>query len=468
MLKGSYDSYDEKVNWLIGGDMLHQGTVHNLVIFFESLFVQMYETSYVNHLQAFKTPRPPIYDWKNHREYNMPVSNSISQTLLGQNKYVRPHMKRYCSCQLKYGYINYFICTDKSERFEANLRFFNRNILHFGNGYLSNINSCITDEEIKSIYDYFKSDINETRKVNWKYALSDCIPTFDEYPETNNANKQMYCPLHEDIDTKSLDISWATNQWHCFGRKGSCGAGHLPTLIMKVTKKPWHELKPKYLTDEIKQVNTNPPQSLSEEPVGLIDTEPLNESHPLVTEHGFDLEFLNSWGVKTAPGFEFGNYAMPYIVNGKVIAYAVRFSVEEAKRKDRKFHISKGFSNSKYLLGVHRIEHNPKLLLVVEGGKDQMRLDSFGYKSVATFGAGMSNHQFELIKEINPQEICVVFDNDPSGMSANYRAISELIKAKLNVSTIVFEDKDNDFGDIKDKPIVDKYIPNRINIYNAP
>jgi len=92
MLKGSYDSYDEKVNWLIGGDMLHQGTVHNLVIFFESLFVQMYETSYVNHLQAFKTPRPPIYDWKNHREYNMPVSNSISQTLLGQNKYVRPHM----------------------------------------------------------------------------------------------------------------------------------------------------------------------------------------------------------------------------------------------------------------------------------------------------------------------------------------------------------------------------------------
>ena len=75
------------------------------------------------------------------------------------------------------------------------------------------------------------------------------------------------------------------------GRKSGCGGGHIPTLIMKVTGKDWFELKPKYLTN--KEVIINTPQSISDGSGELIDTEPLTSTHPLVTEHGFDFEFLN-------------------------------------------------------------------------------------------------------------------------------------------------------------------------------
>jgi len=180
------------------------------------------------------------------------------------------------------------------------------------------------------------------------------------------------------------------------------------------------------------------------------------------------LQFLNSWGVKTAlkqisstPEFDIGNYAMPYIVDGKVKAYAVRFSPEEAKREERRFDITKGFKRSKHLLGIHWIEDNPNLLILVEGGKDAMRLGSFGYNSVATFTSGMSEHQLELIKEINPIEICVALDNDNAGRNARVKAISDLKAANLNVSLINLNEY-KDFGDIKDKDIGDEFVTSRI------
>ena len=44
----------------------------------------------------------------------------------------------------------------------------------------------------------------------------------------------------------------------------------------------------------------------------------------------------------------------------------------------------------------------------------------------------------------------------------------ELQEAKLNISVIEFKDEHNDFGDIKDKSIIDKYIQNRTSIQTYP
>ena len=90
-----------------------------------------------------------------------------------------------------------------------------------------------------------------------------------------------------------------------------------------------------------------------------------------------------------------------------------------------------------------------------------MRLDSFGYKSVATFGAGISQLQLYKLLKLNPQEVCVAFDNDASGIVAKNNAIEKLQEADLNISFIKLSDEHNDFGDIQDKDIIDEYIKNR-------
>ena len=471
------NNYKPTVDWLIGtgrerGNLCHLNP-RGIFKVWEGCWNQKCGGDLIQHLvQEYKMAYNVRNSWKPEVVNGMTFldfKQERNQVIEVQLKHIKPMMNSYCSCQLAYGIVNFMNSyIPKTE--EANLYYLKHNIETWGNGYLNNIPDHIDDEAFNDIYAFFQADIKETREVDWLSLLNDYVfiplSPHNQPVYVNSGKHKILCPFHDGETSPSLEVDWYKNKWKCFGCTAPKNGGQLPTLIMKVTGKFWHQLKPKYLTN--KEVIITPQSINNDGSWKLIETEPLTATHPLVTEHGFDLEFLNSWGVKITPEFEFGNYAMPYMVNGKVIAYAVRFSVEEAKRRDRKFHISKGFSNSKYLLGIHRIEHNPKLLIVVEGGKDQMRLESFGYNSVATFVAGMSSHQLELIKEINPQEVCVVFDNDPSGIAANYQAISELIKAKLNVSTIVFEDKDNDFGDINDKPLVDKYVTSRINIYNSP
>ena len=463
-------SYDNGIDWLIGTGR-ERGNLHNLEgkelfkIFDESWKQKYKPKDFVTHIINYKNNR-------NSNSYKPELPHSVYQdknkVIASQTRHwIKPLMKNYCSCILAFGLINYLNCCELW-MLQPNLFYFHENVTTRGADWLPK--SCVTDEEFNAIYAFFQADIKETRKVDWKDALTDALHTFDLAFGIASGNKQfqVICPLHDDTEA-SLSINIEDQAWTCHG---GCGAGYFHTFIARVKGQYWHEIKANYLTDEIKLVNPNPPQSISEEPEGkklkLIDTEPLNESHPLVTEYGFDLEYLNSWGVKTAlkqisstPEFDIGNYAMPYIVDGKVKAYAVRFSPEEAKREERRFDITKGFKRSKHLLGIHWIEDNPNLLILVEGGKDAMRLGSFGYNSVATFTSGMSEHQLELIKEINPIEICVALDNDNAGRNARVKAISDLKAANLNVSLINLNEY-KDFGDIKDKDIVDKYVTSRI------
>ena len=471
-------SYDYGVDWLIGTGYIRgnlcQLTDRELFKIFEGCWNQKYERKdLIKHLTI---------------EYKLATRNSDKFRMTFQrpaqerNKTIEVQVKRHiklfmgkcdCSCQLAYGLVNFMISyvtnKDKWGKLqEANLMYLHRNIAHFGNGYLSNIPTHINDDQFNNIYAFFQSDIKETKQVDWMSVLADNIPAFEhEYLPRDDGQRLIHCPLH--VDTKlSLSINYLTNEWQCFA---GCGAGQLSTLISKVTGKFWHELKPKYLTDEVKQIDISP-QEKNVVPIKqakLIDTEPLYRFHPLITEDGFNLEHLTEWGVRQASKL---SYAMPYIENGEVIEYLIRFSNREADIQGKRFHLSKGFPRSKHLLGIHRIEHNPKLLIVVEGGKDAIRLDSFGYKSVALISADISDHQLQLIRELKPIELCLAFDNDVNGSGRNglLKALTKLQEQppEFKVSVINLQGEHKDFGGIQDKDIIDKYATSRVLWWDLP
>jgi len=473
--------YNYGVDWLIGTGQtrgnLCQLNARGIFKVWEGLWNQKYEhKDLIKHLTI---------------EYKLATRNSYKSRMTFQrpdqerNKAIEVQLKHiklfmtinYCSCQLAYGLVNFMISyiayKDKWGKLqEANLMYLHRNIVHFGNGYLSNMPTHINDDQFNNIYAFFQSDIKETKQVDWMSVLADNIPAFEhEYlTPIDDGQRLIHCPLHDD-NRLSLGVNYLTKKWHCFA---GCGGGQIPTLISKVTGKFWHELKPKYLTDEVKQIDISPQEKIDISPqeknvvpikkAKLIDTEPLYRFHSLITEDGFNLEHLTEWGVRQAARL---SYAMPYIEDEEVIEYLVRFSNREADTEGRRFHLSKGFERSKHLLGIHRIEHNPKLLIVVEGGKDELRLDSFGYKSVALISADMSEHQLQLIRNLKPIELCLSFDNDLNGSGTNglLKALTKLQEQPLpevKISYINLQGEHKDFGDIKDKDIIDKYVTSRI------
>ena len=468
-------SNDKGVDWLIGlysnRGKLCELTPREIFKVWEGCWNQKCGGDLIQHLvQKYKMAnrnswKPEMTFLEPHQERNA--------TREGQLKHIKPLMKNYCSCQIAYGLVNFMNSyIPKTE--EANLKYLKHNIETWGNGYLNTIPDHIDDEAFNDIYAFFQADIKETREVDWLSLLNDYVfiplSPHNQPVYGNSGKHKILCPFHDGETSPSLEVDWYKKIWRCFGCTAPKNGGQLPTLIMKVTGKFWHQLKPKYLTN--KEVIINIPQSITDGSWELIDTEPLQDSHPLVTEHGFDLEFLNEWGVRQASAFDIGNYAMPWFdaepsetsgieVSEEVIAYSVRFSPEQAKREDRKFHIPEGFKRSKHLLGIHRIEHNPSLLLVVEGGKDHLRLESFGYKSVGLFSADISDHQLELIRALKPIELCLAFDNDETGRKALITSLSKLITDEFTISFIKLRDEHNDFGDIQDKGVIDLYIRNR-------
>ena len=460
-------SYDYGVNWLIGmGNTrgnLCQLTARGIFKAWEGCWNQKYKPKelvkhLINHYK-WDTRNSP---WHKPRMTSVSANQERNKTIEVQIKrHIKPFMDNYCSCQIAYGLVNFLISYIPKKE-EANLHYLHRNIAEFGNGYLSNIPTHINDEQFNSIYAFLQADIKDTRRVNWKSALADNIPAFvDEYLPRDNGQRQLHCPLHDD-NRLSLSVNHLTNEWMCFA---DCGGGQLSTLIAKTTGKFWHELKPKYLTDDIKQIDVSPQENVAPiKQAKLIDTELLSRLHPLITEDGFNLEHLTEWGVRQASKM---SYTMPYIEDGEVIEYLIRFSKKEADMQGRRFHFRKGFERSKHLLGIHRIEHNPSLLIVVEGGKDAIRLDSFGYKSVALISADMSDHQLQLIRDLKPIELCLAFDNDEndSGRKGLLKALTKLQEIpsdEFKISYINLQGEHKDFGDIQDKDIVDKYVTSRI------
>ena len=87
-----------------------------------------------------------------------------------------------------------------------------------------------------------------------------------------------------------------------------------------------------------------------------------------------------------------------------------------------------GFQSGEYLFGFDECEKGCDLLIVVEGPREVMKLRQEGFRSVvAIMGSYMSDKHHELITEIAPKKIVLMFDGDTAG-----RTCTERVAAKLS------------------------------------
>tara|TARA_Y100001960_G_scaffold325300_1_gene407390 strand:+ start:17 stop:1447 length:1431 start_codon:yes stop_codon:yes gene_type:complete len=470
-------SYDYGVDWLIGIGR-ERGNLHNLEdkgIYkaFEGGWNQKYAPKdLITHLINYA-------NMKNRNSYmdELPrlqpyqERNKVKQGQI--SKWIKPLMKDYCSCILAFGLINYLNCCEPSKQ-EANLYYFHKNVTLNEADWLPK--SCVTDEEFNSIYAFLQADIKETRKVDWKSAIADTIPT---WTMSGEQQLELLCPLHDDNE-ESLAISLKELSWMCHT---GCGAGTLHNFITKAKGKYWHELKPNYLIDakplsgviveKTNEVNNEGPVGLiaidkpRKKIVSDIETIRLPEDHWVITERGFDHHHLLQYKCKATIN---GGLYLPYITNGKEIGYMVGHSKEylENNPKAGKYMVKKGFKNSNYLFGINQVWSN-NLLFIVEGAMDAISLNYYNYSAVAVVAnvtGGISPEQLKYIKAINPEEICLAYDNDPSGKKGQVKTLARLKESNFtNISQINWRAEDKDFGDlIKEPKIIHKYTTSRTSI----
>jgi len=99
-------------------------------------------------------------------------------------------------------------------------------------------------------------------------------------------------------------------------------------------------------------------------------------------------------------------------------------SADEYKKSKNPF----GFQSGEYLFGFDDCKRGCALLIVVEGPREVMKLWQEGFpNAVAIMGAYMSDKHHELITEIAPKKIALMFDGDEAG-----RVITERVATKLS------------------------------------
>jgi len=86
-----------------------------------------------------------------------------------------------------------------------------------------------------------------------------------------------------------------------------------------------------------------------------------------------------------------------------------------------------GFQSGEYLFGYDGCEKGCALLIIVEGPREVMKLTQEGFpNAVAIMGSYMSDKHHELVTEIAPRRIALMFDGDDAG-----RTTTERVAAKL-------------------------------------
>ncbi len=99
-------------------------------------------------------------------------------------------------------------------------------------------------------------------------------------------------------------------------------------------------------------------------------------------------------------------------------------SVGEYKKSKNPF----GFQSGEYLFGFDDCKRGCALLIIVEGPREVMKLWQEGFPNVvAIMGSYMSDKHHELVTEIAPKHIALMFDGDDAG-----RATTERVAMKLS------------------------------------
>lgn len=142
--------------------------------------------------------------------------------------------------------------------------------------------------------------------------------------------------------------------------------------------------------------------------------------------------FERTWGMYS------DRVIIPFVLKGELVGFcaidllgkeewmnAHPLSLENEYKKSK---YPFGFQSGEYLFGFDGCKKGCALLIVVEGPREVLKLRQEGFpNAVAIMGAYMSDRHHELITELAPKKITLMFDGDNAG-----RTITERVSIKLS------------------------------------
>lgn len=91
----------------------------------------------------------------------------------------------------------------------------------------------------------------------------------------------------------------------------------------------------------------------------------------------------------------------------------------------RKVRYPKGVSQKNQLFGYDNVEVGSQVILT-EGLREVMKLTQLGYNALSIGGAKMSGEQVQLLAELNPSKVGLMFDGDKAGESCQKETFEKL------------------------------------------
>ena len=270
------------------------------------------------------------------------------------------------------------------------------------------------------------------------------------------------CPLPSHTGDRSdahFSINRETYEWHCF----TCGGGgKLPLLVqycLGLDRKQalnwlaeFSDVNPdapienwvkrfRSMGAEQKKTQFERPPTLPWIPERML--EPYWEE--FATNTAVQEWVHDKWGIEPDVMFDFslgyGEYnhkgrftgpaiIIPHYFDGKLVGWQARWteppwSAGEVMEKFPKYVNTDDFPKRYTLYNWDRVKGSTEPLVVVESFATTLKLYQCGYQSVATFGAGASDEQEEILSRYRGP-IYIAADNDPTGRSSQRALVSDL------------------------------------------
>jgi 5S rRNA maturation endonuclease (ribonuclease M5) len=244
---------------------------------------------------------------------------------------------------------------------------------------------------------------------------------------SSNTRIQLNCLNPSHVDSKPSMFVYNDGHFYCFGCNWHGKVSELFGIKYKnITIS--ESLKPRNsnnIYNDFKIKNINPPEYLKLK----------NINFPI---RGISEKTLKEFDVKITKA---GDIYIPIKFNGKLVGYAIRYPHSWIYSKEKTIN-DKHFSQ--YLYPFHV---NSKVIILVEGLFDMMKLWDNGFPALCTFGTHWTRAKTLSLIKICPQKIVLMFDNDQAGNRIQNILENEL-KDKFEIISLKIDRDPDEWIDI--------------------
>lgn len=227
--------------------------------------------------------------------------------------------------------------------------------------------------------------------------------------------------------------------FHCWG----CGSkGTVPWLLKELEKYTGEDYRSiirtledgEYLGGSLPEWGTARKEKVEER---ILDSEYLDlydsaVGHWYLRERGILKSTARDLGLLVDPCDSEGDERILFPVfnrHEQLVGFTGRAVLDKARLRVRDYH---GFQKAYSLLGVHLIDPEDPYIVVVEGLFDFAKVYQYGYSTVATLHAGLTEGQARILEDIG-KPLVLMYDNDQAGRTAT-EAAEKLLGRKLPLS----------------------------------